>query len=45
MTSMSEVSIPFFNIRRLLTPIYHHFDNEIARALYGNGIIHLVVEK
>ena len=37
--------VSFFNIRRLLTPIYHHFDNEIARALYGNGIIHLVVEK
>ena len=37
--------VSFFNIRRLLTPIYHHFDNEIARALYGDGIIHLVVEK
>jgi hypothetical protein len=37
--------VSFFNIRRLLTPFYHHYDNEISRALYGDGIIHLVVEK
>jgi SAM-dependent methyltransferase len=37
--------VSFFNIRRLLAPIYHHYDNEISRALYGDGIIHLVVEK
>ena len=37
--------VNFFNIRRLLTPFYHHYDNEISLALYGDGMIHFVVEK
>jgi ubiquinone/menaquinone biosynthesis C-methylase UbiE len=37
--------VSFFNIRRLLAPIYHHYDNEISKALYGDGIIHLVIQK
>jgi ubiquinone/menaquinone biosynthesis C-methylase UbiE len=37
--------VKFNNLRRLLEPFYFHFDNDIARALYGDGIIHLVIQK
>ena len=37
--------VKFKNIRRFVAPFYHDYDNEIARILYGNGIIQLVVQK
>jgi ubiquinone/menaquinone biosynthesis C-methylase UbiE len=37
--------VKFTNIRRLVAPLYHHYDNEISRMLYGDGIIQLVVQK
>ena len=37
--------VKFSNIRRMISPVYYQYDNEIAKALYGDGIIHLMVEK
>lgn len=37
--------VKFTNIRRFLSPLYHHYDNEISRMLYGNGMIQLVLQK
>jgi ubiquinone/menaquinone biosynthesis C-methylase UbiE len=35
----------FSNIRKLLSPLYHHYDHEISRALYGDGDISLICSK
>ena len=35
----------FNNIRRLLEPVYYHYDSTLAKSLYGDGIIHFVVTK
>ena len=37
--------VKFKNIRRFVAPLYYHYDNEISRMLYGDGIIQLVVQK
>jgi ubiquinone/menaquinone biosynthesis C-methylase UbiE len=37
--------VKFSNIRRFLSPLYHHYDNEISRMLYGNGMIQIVLQK
>ena len=37
--------VKFNNIRKFVAPLYHHYDNEISRMLYGDGIIQLVVQK
>ena len=37
--------VKFTNIRRFVAPLYHHYDNEISRILYGDGIIQLIVQK
>lgn len=35
----------FNNIRRLLEPVYYHYDSSLAKSLYGDGIIHIIVKK
>ena len=35
----------FDNIRRFIEPFYHHYDNEISRILYGDGMIQIVLQK
>ncbi len=37
--------VKFKNIRRFLVPLYYHYDHEVSRMLYGNGIIQIVIEK
>jgi len=37
--------VKYNNIRKFVAPLYHHYDNEISRILYGDGIIQLVVQK
>ena len=37
--------IQFTNLRRFIEPLYHHYDSELARILYGDGIIHLMAKK
>ena len=37
--------VKFNNIRRFVAPLYHHYDNEISRVLYGDGMIQIVLEK
>lgn len=37
--------VKFSNIRRIISPLYFQYDNEISKALYGDGIIHLMMEK
>ena len=37
--------VKFNNLRRLLAPFYYDYDHEISRALYGEGIISLVMTK
>ena len=37
--------IKYKNIRRLLSPFYYNYNNEISRALYGEGSINLVMTK
>ncbi len=37
--------VQFKNIRRFIQPLYHHYDSEISRFLYGDGIIHLLLKK
>ena len=37
--------VKFNNIRRFFSPLYHHYDNEISRMLYGDGIIQLIIQK
>ncbi len=37
--------VKFYNIRRFVEPLYNHYDSELAKILYGDGIIQLVVKK
>lgn len=37
--------VEFGNIRTLVAPFYHHYDNELSRFLYGDGDIGLVLKK
>jgi len=37
--------VSFKNIRRLLSPFYYDYDHQISRALYGEGVISLVITK
>ena len=37
--------VKFNNIRRFVEPLYHHYDNDLAKILYGDGIIQLVIKK
>ena len=37
--------VKYENIRRLLSPLYYNYDNEISKVLYGEGNINLVMTK
>jgi len=37
--------VKYNNIRKLLVPFYHHYDNDLSKFLYGNGVIHLMMQK
>ncbi len=37
--------IRFNNIRRFIEPLYYHYNSDLAKILYGNGIIQLVIKK
>ncbi|WP_415271986.1 class I SAM-dependent methyltransferase [Candidatus Pelagibacter sp. Uisw_121] len=37
--------VEFKNLRRFIEPLYYHYDNEISKFLYGDGIIHFMIKK
>jgi SAM-dependent methyltransferase len=37
--------IKYKNLRTLLAPLYYHHNHEVSKALYGDGIISLIMQK
>ena len=37
--------VKYKNLRRFLSPFYHHWDHDLSRFLYGNGVISLILTK